>query len=121
MSTPYFEPLSHLDASFLALETPTTHMHVAGVAVFEAGPLQRPGGGIDIERIKAHIQGKLQYIPRYRQRLAFVPAINRPVWVDDDHFNFEYHVRHTSLPRPGRDQQLKLLAGRIVSQQLDRA
>jgi WS/DGAT/MGAT family acyltransferase len=121
MSTPYFEALSHLDASFLALETPTTHMHVAGVAIFEAGPLQRPEGGIDIERIKAHIHGKLQYIPRYRQRLAFVPAINRPVWVDDDHFNFEYHVRHTSLPRPGRNQQLKLLAGRIVSQQLDRA
>jgi diacylglycerol O-acyltransferase / wax synthase len=121
MSNPYFEPLSHLDASFLALETPTTHMHVAGVAIFEAGPLQRPEGGIDIERIKAHIHGKLQYIPRYRQRLAFVPAINRPVWVDDDHFNFEYHVRHTSLPRPGRDQQLKLLAGRIVSQPLDRA
>jgi diacylglycerol O-acyltransferase / wax synthase len=121
MSTPYFEPLSHLDASFLALETPNTHMHVAGVAVFEAGPLQRSEGGIDIERIKAHIYGKLQYIPRYRQRLAFVPAINRPVWVDDDHFNFDYHVRHTSLPRPGRDQQLKLLAGRIVSQQLDRA
>jgi len=121
MSTPYFEPLSHLDASFLALETPTTHMHVAGVAIFEAGPLQRPEGGIDIERIRAHIHGKLQYIPRYRQRLAFVPAINRPVWVDDDHFNFEYHVRHTSLPRPGSDQQLKLLAGRIVSQQLDRA
>jgi len=121
MSTPYFEPLSHLDASFLALETPTTHMHVAGVAIFEAGPLSRPDGGIDIERIKAHIHGKLQYIPRYRQRLAFVPAINRPVWVDDDHFNFEYHVRHTSLPHPGRDDQLKLLAGRIVSQQLDRA
>ena len=121
MSLPHFEPLSHLDASFLALETPTTHMHVGGVAIFEAESLQRPEGGIDIGQIQAHILGKLQYIPRYRQRLEFVPASNRPVWVDDDHFNFDYHVRHTSLPQPGTDEQLKLLAGRVMSQQLDRA
>jgi diacylglycerol O-acyltransferase len=117
----FFEPLSHLDASFLALESPNTHMHVGAVVHFEAAGLKRSDGGIDINRIKAHIAGKLQYIPRYRQRLAFVPATRRPVWVDDDHFNFDYHVRHTSLPRPGTDEQLKLLAGRIVSQQLDRA
>ena len=118
---PHFEPLSHLDASFLALESPSTHMHVGAVVQFEAAQLKLADGGIDIGRIKAHILGKLQYIPRYRQRLAFVPATRHPVWVDDDHFNFDYHVRHTSLPRPGTDEQLKLLAGRIVSQQLDRA
>ncbi len=65
--------------------------------------------------------GKLTYIPRYRQRLAWTPGNRRPVWIDDDHFNFDYHVRHTSLPRPGTDEQLKRLAGRIVSQPLDRA
>ena len=121
MSVPHFEPLTYLDSSFLALETPTTHMHVAGVAIFQAEPLYQPAGGIDIERVRGHIIGKLQYIPRYRQRLAFVPGLNRPVWVDDDHFNFDFHVRHTSLPRPGTDDQLKRLTGRIVSQQLDRA
>jgi WS/DGAT/MGAT family acyltransferase len=121
METPYFEPLSHLDASFLALETRTTHMHVAAVVEFEADRLKKPDAGIDIDRIKAHILGKLTYVPRYRQRLAWVPANRHPVWVDDDHFNFDYHVRHTSLPRPGGDDQLKRLAGRIVSQQLDRA
>jgi diacylglycerol O-acyltransferase len=118
---PHFEPLSHLDASFLALEAPSTHMHVGAVVQFEAAQLKLADGGIDIERIKAHILGKLRYIPRYRQRLAYVPATRHPVWVDDEHFNFDYHVRHTSLPRPGADEQLKLLAGRIVSQQLDRA
>jgi diacylglycerol O-acyltransferase len=118
---PHFEPLSHLDASFLALESPSTHMHVGAVVQFEAAQLKLTDGGIDIGRIKDHILGKLQYIPRYRQRLAHVPATRHPVWVDDEHFNFDYHVRHTSLPRPGTDEQLKLLAGRIVSQQLDRA
>ncbi|HEY7564759.1 MAG TPA: wax ester/triacylglycerol synthase family O-acyltransferase [Acidimicrobiia bacterium] len=121
MTAPYFEPLSHLDASFLAIESAAAHMHVAAVAIFEAADLRRPAGGIDIDRIKAHIHGKLKYIPRYRQRLAFVPAGRQPVWIDDDHFNFDYHVRHTSLPRPGNDEQLKRLAGRIVSQPLDRA
>ncbi|MGQ0847956.1 MAG: wax ester/triacylglycerol synthase family O-acyltransferase [Actinomycetota bacterium] len=121
MTSPFFEPLTHLDASFLALETPTTHMHVASVMTFEAGPLLTAAGGIDINRVRSHIQGKLQYIPRYRQRLAFVPGSRHPGWIDDDHFNFDYHVRHTSLPRPGSDDQLKRLAGRIVSQPLDRA
>lgn len=117
----HYEPLTHLDSSFLALETRTAHMHVAGVAIFEANQLGDATGGIDIDRIKAHIASKLQYIPRYRQRLAYVPYNRAPVWVDDESFNFDYHVRHTSLPRPGTDEQLKQLAGHIVSQQLDRA
>ncbi|HEY5683988.1 MAG TPA: wax ester/triacylglycerol synthase family O-acyltransferase [Acidimicrobiia bacterium] len=120
MTEPFYEPLSYLDSSFLALETRTTHMHVAGVALFEATPLTGEDGGIDIERIRLHIASKLQYIPRYRQRLGFVPYNRSPVWIDDDSFSFDYHVRHTSLPRPGSDEQLKRLAGRIVSQQLDR-
>ncbi len=116
----HYEPLSYLDASFLALESPTTHMHVAGVAIFDAGALQTAGGGIDIGRIRDHVMSKLQYIPRYRQRLEWVPYDRRPVWVDDDRFDFDYHVHHISLPRPGSDAQLKELAGRIMSTKLDR-
>ena len=118
---PHYEPLSYLDSSFLALETRTTHMHVAAVAIFEAEPLRDAGGGIDIERLKDHVRSKLQYIPRYRQRLAYVPYNRAPVWIDDDAFNFDFHVRHTSLPRPGTDDQLKELVGRILSSQLDRS
>ncbi|MGD2044294.1 MAG: wax ester/triacylglycerol synthase family O-acyltransferase [Acidimicrobiia bacterium] len=117
----HYEPLSHLDASFLALETKTSHMHVTGVALFDAAPLKSDDGGIDIDRIKGHIRSKLQYIPRYRQKLDWVPYDRRPVWVDDEQFDFDYHVRHTSLPRPGSDDQLRNLAGRIVSTKLDRA
>jgi diacylglycerol O-acyltransferase / wax synthase len=120
MTTFHYEPLSYLDASFLALETRNSHMHVTGVALFEAAPLKDSDGGIDISRVKAHIESKLQYIPRYRQRLEWVPYDRRPVWVDDEHFDFDFHVRHTSLPRPGSDQQLRDLAGRIVSTKLDR-
>ncbi len=120
MANFHYEPLSYLDSSFLALETPTSHMHVAGVALFDASPLTNQSGGIDIARIRAHVDSKLQYIPRYRQRLEWIPYDRRPVWVDDGHFSLDYHLRHTSLPRPGTDQQLKALAGRIVSSPLDR-
>lgn len=120
MSDLFYERLSFLDGSFLALESPSTHMHVAGVAIFEAGPLLTSDGGIDIDRIRTFIASKLDYIPRYRQHLAWVPIEKNPVWVDDEHFNLDYHVRHMSLPRPGTEEQLKELAGRVMSQQLNR-
>jgi WS/DGAT/MGAT family acyltransferase len=118
--TAHYERLSFLDNSFLALETRTTHFHVGSVMIFEAGTLRTPEGGIDVARIKAHFDSKLHLVPRYRQRLAWVPVEQYPVWVDDEHFNIDYHVRHIALPRPGTDEQLKRIAGRLMSQQLDR-
>ncbi len=68
------------------------------------------------------IVARLHLVPRYRQRLASVPLNQgRPVWVDDPHFNVRLHVRHTALPQPGGDQQLRRLAGRMFSQALDRS
>ncbi len=116
-----FDRLSVVDNSFLAIESPTTHQHVAAVLVLDATPVTQPDGGIDIDTIRTYIASRLHLIPRYRQRLATVPLGNRLVWIDDEHFNIHYHVRHASLPRPGDERQLKRLAARIVSQQLDRA
>jgi diacylglycerol O-acyltransferase len=117
----HYERLSALDNSFLALESPSTHMHVAGIVTFAAGPLRTDRGGIDMARIRRLVESKLHLIPRYRQRLARVPIEKHPVWVDDERFNIEYHVRHYSLPRPGSFDQLRDLVGLIVSQQLDRS
>lgn len=117
----HYERLSYLDASFLALESRSTHMHVGSIALFDAGPLETSAGGVDTSLIRRMIESKLELIPRYRQRLASVPIEKHPVWVDDEHFNIEYHVRHYSLPRPGSLAQLKDLVGIIVSQQLDRS
>ena len=116
-----YDPLSAQDASFLWAESASTPMHIAVAFIADAGPLRNPAGGIDIERIRAFIASRLHSIPRYRQRLFFTPLRRRPVWVDDDHFNLEYHVRHAGLPRPGTAEQLKLLIGRISSIALDRA
>ena len=116
-----YERLSFLDSSFLAMESRDTHFHVAGMLLFEAAPLRRDDGGIDIARIARFIESRLHLVPRYRQRLALVPFERHPVWVDDEHFNIDYHIRHSSLPQPGRFDQLKALMGRLCSQQLDRS
>jgi len=101
------------DAMFLHLEDDHTHMHVASVTIFE--------GSVDYEEALDEVRRRLHLVPRFRQKLAFVPlGLERPVWVDDPHFNIEYHVRHTALPAPGTEEQLKRLAGRVMSQQLDR-
>jgi WS/DGAT/MGAT family acyltransferase len=116
-----YDRLTFLDTSFLITESPTNHMHIAGTATYEAGSLRTPSGGIDIDKIRAYVESRLDRLPRYRQVLKYVPVENHPVWVDDQHFNIHYHVRHTALPRPGDARQLKRLSGRIVSQQLDRS
>ena len=121
MTNAAYDRLTFLDNSFLIMEGPNSPMHVAGTAIYETGPLATPEGGIDIDRIRAYVASRLHFIPRYRQRLAAGPLEGRPVWVDDDHFNIHYHVRHTALPRPGDDRQLKRLAARIMSQHLDRS
>ncbi len=109
-----YQRLSVLDELFLHLEGPNAHMHVGGVAVFEGPPA-------DYEDVIDTIERRLSEVPRFRQKLATVPfGVGRPVWVDDTHFNIEYHVRHTALPAPGNDEKFKALVSRIMSQQLDR-
>jgi WS/DGAT/MGAT family acyltransferase len=116
----HYERLSALDALFLDLEKDaSSHMHVAAVLLFDAAPLRAAHGGLDMARIRAYLESRLHLIPRYRQRLAYIPLEHHPVWVDDARFNLFYHVRHSALPKPGEERQLKRLCGRIMSQKLD--
>jgi diacylglycerol O-acyltransferase / wax synthase len=106
--------LTGLDASFLHLEDSSAHMHVAGVMLFEGPPPP-------YDDLLDAFERRMPLVPRYRQRLAFVPlGQGRPTWVDDPHLNLRYHVRATALPSPGSERQLMDLAGRVFSQQLDR-
>jgi diacylglycerol O-acyltransferase / wax synthase len=107
--------LSAIDASFLHQEKQASHMHVGALVIFEGPPPSQ-------EDFIGHIESRLRLVPRYRQKLA-VPRfeMGRPFWVDDPSFNIEYHVRHTALPQPGSDEQLRQLVGRIFSQRLDRS
>ena len=107
--------MSATDAGFYFAEGESTPMHVGSVAVFE-GPAPSYG---DVVRL---LLGKLPQVPRYRQRVRPVPLhLGRPLWVDDEHFQVLYHVRHTAVPRPGSAEQLRNLAGRVLGQRLDMA
>jgi len=107
--------LTAIDASFLHQEKQASHMHVGALVVFDG-----PAPGRD--DLAAHIESRLRLVPRYRQKLAFPRfEMGRPFWVDDPSFNLDYHVRHTALPSPGSDDQLRQLVGRIFSQRLDRS
>jgi WS/DGAT/MGAT family acyltransferase len=120
MTYSHFERLSALDGSFLGIEDGASHMHIGSVAIFEGGPFITSEGGIDIDRIRDLMHAELHRVPRYRQRLHRTPIFDQPVWIDDERFNLAYHVRHTHLPKPGDARQLKRLAGRLMSQELDR-
>ena len=90
-------------------------MHVGGVLLFEA-----PEAGFDYDRLVRLIRNRIAFVPRYRQRVRWIPGrLSNPVWVDDESFDVTYHVRRSALPRPGTDAQLTELIGRIMSRQLD--
>lgn len=106
--------LSALDVSFLTNEGSASHMHVGGICIFEGPPPS-------YDDLLDHISSRLNLVPRFRQKLAYPPApTGRPFWVDDAAFNLAYHVRHSALPSPGSEEQLRNMAARVFSQKLDR-
>jgi diacylglycerol O-acyltransferase / wax synthase len=113
--TGHLDRLTSIDASFLTNESSDAHMHVGAVLIFEGPP---PG----YEDFLEHVRSRLHLVPRFRQKLAFPPVeAGRPFWVDDPHFHLAYHVRHSALPSPGSEEQLRNIAGRLYSQALDRS
>jgi WS/DGAT/MGAT family acyltransferase len=114
MTQGHLDRLSSIDVSFLTNETSSSHMHVGAVCIFEGPPPS-------YEDLLHHVSSRLHLVPRFAQKLAYPPAqAGRPFWIDDPTFNLEYHVRHSALPSLGSEEQLRLMAARVFSQQLDR-
>ncbi len=111
----HLDRLTAVDASFLTNESSSSHMHVGAILIFEGPPPKYTD-------LVEHVRTRLPLVPRFRQKLVVPPLeAGRPLWADDVNFNLTYHIRHTALPEPGGEAQLKQLAGRIFSQQLDRS
>src|SRR6476620_5334139 len=111
----HLDRLTAVDASFLTNESSTSHMHVGATLIFEGPPPKYTD-------LVEHDRSRLPLVPRFRQKLVVPPLeAGRPLWADDVNFNLTYHIRHTALPEPGGEEQLKQLAGRVFSQQLDRS
>ncbi len=104
------------DLAFLAAESASTPMHNATLEIFEP-----PAQGFHYDRLLGLIDDRIAFVPRYRQRIRWVPGrVANPVWVDDDDFDLTFHVRRSALPRPGSMEQLRELVARIMSRRLDR-
>jgi diacylglycerol O-acyltransferase len=120
VSSRTYERLSAQDSSYIQFEDSVACIHITATAVFDAEPLVQPGRGLPMERIRALIESRLHLLPHYRQRLAYTPIQQHPIWIDDAEFDLAHHVRHAALPQPGDESQLKELTGQIASQPLDR-
>lgn len=112
--------LNGLDASFLYLEKPHVHMHIAGLAIFDAATA--PDGDVSFQTVADLLAKRVHEVPRFRQKPHFVPLdIGRPVWADDPDFDLAYHLRRAALPRPGGPRELEDFVQRICSTPLDRS
>jgi diacylglycerol O-acyltransferase / wax synthase len=106
--------LSPLDATFLYAEQASAAMHVGGVLTF--------AGRFDVAAFTQSVGRRLALVPRLRQTIRAVPGrLGAPVWVDDDRFDLDYHVRHLALPWPGTDHLLRELVGSLMETPLDRS
>ncbi|GGF56654.1 diacylglycerol O-acyltransferase [Marmoricola endophyticus] len=110
------QQLSSDDLTILARETARTPLHNATLEIFQPGP-----DGFGYDEVLAHIEDRIAFVPRYRQRVRSSPGrLTNPVWLDDTDFDLTYHVRRSALPRPGSMDQLRDLVARVVSRRLDR-
>ncbi len=113
MSNTLVHRLTSQDASFLYIERPSAPLHIGSLGIYE--------GKIPFERFVEHIDSRLPNIPRYRQRLAFVPwAMAHPTWEDDPEFDIHRHIHHVTLPEPGGQEELMSITAELFAKPLDR-
>jgi diacylglycerol O-acyltransferase len=111
--------LTALDAQFLYMERPTAHMHVGGISVLD--PSTKPDGPLLFDDLKAHILSRIHLVPRFRQKVVFLPFnVGRPMWTDDTRFDIDFHMRRASIPSPGGHKELADFVQRVHSRPLDR-
>ncbi|MEL7110399.1 MAG: wax ester/triacylglycerol synthase family O-acyltransferase [Pseudomonadota bacterium] len=112
------EQLQGMDASFVALETPSSPMHIGSILIYD--PSTAPGGFVRFKDILQFYRDRMQLSKTMRQKLVKVPFnVDYPYWVEDADFDLEYHVRHVALPKPGDWRQLCIQAARLFARPLD--
>ena len=110
--------LQGMDASFVALETPNTPMHIGSILIYD--PATAPGGFVRFKDILVFFRSRMQLSKTMRARMVKVPlSLDYPYWIEDPDFDLEYHVRHVALPKPGDRRQLHIQTARIFSRPLD--
>ncbi len=109
--------LNPLDASWLAVDSVTTPMHVASLLIFSIPE----GAPADFtQKIFENLRNSTEAHPPWNLKLK-VPALRRvlPVWEYAEEIDIDYHVRHSALPKPGGERELGMLVSRLHSHQMD--
>jgi diacylglycerol O-acyltransferase len=118
MTESFFEPLTGIDAWFLYGERHEAPLHIGATYIFEGKP--RVEGGRGALGLARTIEERLHLVPRYRQKLMWLPAnLGNPVWIDDPDFDLSYHVRRAALPSPGDEATLRDYTARVFARPLD--
>jgi len=112
------QQLSAQDAQFLYMETNKSLSHVTSVAIFD--PSTAPSGEVRFKQIIEHVRSRVHTSPIYKRRIYHVPLeLDYPYWIEDEHFDIEYHIRHGRLPHPADWRQLCIHLARFHSRPLD--
>jgi WS/DGAT/MGAT family acyltransferase len=112
------QQLSAQDAQFLYMETNKSLSQVTSVAIFD--PSTAPEGTVRFKQIIEHVRSRIHTSPIYKRRIYHVPLeLDYPYWIDDEHFDIEYHIRHGRLPHPADWRQLCIHLARFHSRPLD--
>ncbi len=110
------KPIQPEDAAFLSLESPTMHMHVGALAVFDS----TFAGERSVAALARLVGERIHLAEWLRRRPAQVPmGLGDGVWLEDPNFDLDYHLRARSLPAPGGEEELSRCVGEIVGQKLD--
>lgn len=107
-----------VDAAMLFLEKKHAPFHVAMVHIYD--PSTCPNGTPTFEDITEAIRGCLPLAPSFRRKIVRAPFdLDAPVWIEDEHFELEFHMRQLALPKPGNHEQLRTQVSRLISRPLD--
>ncbi|WP_372964434.1 wax ester/triacylglycerol synthase family O-acyltransferase [Marinobacter sp.] len=111
--------LNTLDASWLAVESEDTPMHVGTLQIFSL-----PEGASEtfLRDMVTRMKESGEVAAPWGDKLAWSGFLGRllaPAWKKDKDIDLDYHVRHSALPRPGGERELGILVSRLHSNPLD--
>jgi WS/DGAT/MGAT family acyltransferase len=110
--------LSGSDAYFLYSDRPGKHQHVSTIYIYDQSTA--PDGELRFKTILEHVRSRLATSRLFRQKLVHVPFnFDYPYWIEDPHFELEFHVRHIALPQPGDWRQFCIQVARLHARRLD--
>ena len=97
-----------------ATHAPST---IGALELLDTSGLQRP---LTYQQLLDHLASRVHLAASFRSRLMTVPLdLGNPYWVDDPHFDLEFHVRHLALPAPGSWRQLCTQVARLHARPID--